>query len=305
MPNTTPLNWIFFNMGMGARIAMMNKIGGLLLLAGLLLAAACSDMPLPIEGEEGGVCYANSTCNAGLVCQKQICVRPTIRGYALFGLGNTTYLVDTTSKVVHTWSHNSGGASMPYLMKDGTLLRPGKASVGSLSGGGAGGLIQRIDWDGKVLRSWVYSNDTVRQHHDIEPMPNGNVLLIAWEKKTRQQAEAAGRVDAPNGIWPLQIVEVKPQGTSGGTIVWKWHAWDHLVQDKDPKKANYGKVSEHPELFDVNFGYVKTGAPPQWAVAPGARVPAGPRRASGRRYPAGVAGGMIVSGSVLLARRPG
>ena len=54
-------------------------------------------------------------------------------------------------------------------------------------------------------------------------------------------------------LWPDHIIEVEPQGPSGGTIVWEWHVWDHLVQDFDPSKENYGVVPQHPELIDINF----------------------------------------------------
>jgi hypothetical protein len=37
-------------------------------------------------------------------------------------------------------------------------------------------------------------------------------------------------------------------------VVWEWHLWDHLVQDFDKTKANYGDVREHPELVNINFG---------------------------------------------------
>src|SRR5262249_24297243 len=30
--------------------------------------------------------------------------------------------------------------------------------------------------------------------------------------------------------------------------------WDHLVQDHDKTKANYGNVAEHPELVNINYG---------------------------------------------------
>jgi len=57
-----------------------------------------------------------------------------------------------------------------------------------------------------------------------------------------------------SGLFPDSIIEVKPTFTEGGTIVWEWHAWDHLIQDYDSTKANYGVVADHPELIDINFG---------------------------------------------------
>jgi len=51
-----------------------------------------------------------------------------------------------------------------------------------------------------------------------------------------------------------QIVEVQPDLVNGGgTVVWVWKAWDHLVQDTDSTKAGYGIVGSHPERIDVNF----------------------------------------------------
>ncbi|MEO6637265.1 MAG: aryl-sulfate sulfotransferase, partial [Ginsengibacter sp.] len=56
------------------------------------------------------------------------------------------------------------------------------------------------------------------------------------------------------GLWPDKIVEIEPQGTSGGKVVWEWHIWDHLIQDHDAKNANYGKPADHPELMYFNMG---------------------------------------------------
>src|SRR5262249_18013735 len=39
-----------------------------------------------------------------------------------------------------------------------------------------------------------------------------------------------------------------------GEVVWEWHLWDHLVQDFDKGKANFGDVAAHPELVNINFG---------------------------------------------------
>jgi hypothetical protein len=49
-------------------------------------------------------------------------------------------------------------------------------------------------------------------------------------------------------------VEIEPTGSSGGIIVWEWHVWDHLIQEYDPSKDNYGVVEDHPELIDINYG---------------------------------------------------
>ncbi len=63
------------------------------------------------------------------------------------------------------------------------------------------------------------------------------------------------------GIWSEHIVEIKPIGSNDGQIVWEWHAWDHLIQDFDSTKADYGIVAMHPELLNVN--YITQGAMPE------------------------------------------
>ncbi len=74
-------------------------------------------------------------------------------------------------------------------------------------------------------------------------LPNGNVLMLAYEMKTRGEAVAAGRDPAlltEGQIYPEQLVEVDPATDS---IVWEWHLWDHMVQDFDSSKANFGRRS--------------------------------------------------------------
>jgi len=55
-------------------------------------------------------------------------------------------------------------------------------------------------------------------------------------------------------VYPDHIIEVEPTGQSSGNIVWEWHVWDHLIQEYNPAKENYGIVADHPELIDINFG---------------------------------------------------
>jgi hypothetical protein len=87
-------------------------------------------------------------------------------------------------------------------------------------------------------------------------MPNGNLLMVAWDKKSAKEAVAMGRrpETVSGNMIPDSVVEIKPVGKNGGEVVWEWHAWDHLIQDHDQTKANFGDVGAHPELIDVNFG---------------------------------------------------
>ena len=100
------------------------------------------------------------------------------------------------------------------------------------------------------------ASDTQLLHHDIERLPNGNVLMTVWETKTADEAIAAGRDPVLQGdrdLRPDFIVEVKPTGKTSGEIVWEWHIWDHLIQDRDGSKENHGDVAAHPELIDANY----------------------------------------------------
>ena len=181
-------------------------------------------------------------------------------GYNLYspldGVGS--YLIDNDGRVLHFWDteHRS---YISYLQETGSLIRTtsfGNGGNGHFYGGGAGHSIQELSWDGQVTWEYVYSNEDHLMHHDIEPMPNGNVLVVAWERKSVEEAIAAGRdpeLLGDTGLWPLHIIEVSPRKASGGEIVWEWHVWDHLIQDFDETKANYGDVAKHPELIDLNY----------------------------------------------------
>ena len=214
----------------------------------------------------------NDTWSVGLI----YCNSKMSPGYTLFSpiSSTTTYLIDEHGREVHNWESVSGlrpGLSS-YLLDDGDLLRTGNLgnnALGDFSAGGAAGHIERISWDGELEWSWNYSSRDYRSHHDIEPMPNGNILVIAWEEKDEQEVAQSGRNSESDNsdktvssstLWPDLVLEIKPIGKDDAEIVWEWHAWDHLIQDFDSSKDNYGDVSQHPELLDVNFNDATGGA---------------------------------------------
>lgn len=186
-------------------------------------------------------------------------------GYTLFAplMSNQTYLIDADGQVVKQWDFDEATSQEPYLLENGNLLYQTNAESPMLplfgqAGGVAGGL-REYTWDGELVWSFDYAGDTYQQHHDIELLPNGNILLLAWEVIEKEEALAAGmRPDMiPEGdtVWPDHIVEIDPRTNE---VVWKWRVWDHLIQDTDPDLPNYGVVAEHPERIDINFADEQT-----------------------------------------------
>ncbi len=182
--------------------------------------------------------------------------------YTLFApqFSKTTYLIDIDGQFINSWDSDYLPATAVYLLDNGNMLRSAYVGPGEHPAfhgtGGATGQVQEFDWDGTLVWDFRHANSEQMLHHDVEVMPNGNVLMIAWDRKTEAEAIAAGRDPSlleEGELWPDSVIEVEPFGSTGGTIVWEWHIWDHLVQDHDPSKANYGVVGDHPELLDINY----------------------------------------------------
>ena len=197
-------------------------------------------------------------------------------GYTLVAPINSrkTFLLDLQGRVVRTWESRYAAGQSAYLLEDGHLLRAARLDPGMqiFGGNGQGGRVQKFTWDGELVWDFKYHNDRQLAHHDIYPMPNGNVLLIVWEIRTAAESRAAGRKPGTvRGRWLTDsVIEVKPTAKTTAEVVWEWHAWDHLVQDYDPSLANYDDVAAHPERIDVNFG--DDGTPSREPVQPAAKV---------------------------------
>ena len=181
------------------------------------------------------------------------------KGYVMFKVTNSSsvYLVNREGKVVHEWKGNYE-MHTPYLNNDGSLyLQAVDPDFPVFEGGGQTGRLQKISWDSEILWDFEYANEDHLAHHDIAVLPNGNVLTIAWEAKTAEDVLKAGRkpeLIPKAGLWTSSIVEIEPSGKRGGKVVWDWQIWDHLIQDYDAKKDNYGEVVAHPEMLDFNVG---------------------------------------------------
>ena len=71
--------------------------------------------------------------------------------------------------------------------------------------------LREYDWDGNLVWDFEYANDKVVMHHDLEILPNGNILAISFELITPEEAIAAGKdpnTTSKAGIWPDKIIEI-------------------------------------------------------------------------------------------------
>ena len=200
------------------------------------------------------VCDAHAS--VGVVsCRDGVCP-----GYTLLSVSRTTYLIDKEGRVLHTWASRRE-VFVAYLLPSGNLLRDGSdlALAPQFVAGGASGYLEEVTWHNELVWSWsALPRFASLSHHDVAPLPNGNVLVLVWERKNKEQALAAGRHPEllPDGeVWDNCVVELRPDPASGRACeVHRWSQWDHLVQDFDPSKANYVEdVAAHPTKFDLNY----------------------------------------------------
>jgi len=202
-------------------------------------------------------CFVNAQNTIGLLRYDAMKVSA---GLNLFFPHNqsTTYLLNNCGEVVHTW--NMADTMRPgnsvYLLENGLLARcsrPNNILNDAIWAGGGGQFVDLVDWEGDIRERFELNNDSLRLHHDIEPLPNGNILMIVWERMGEDDALRNGRKPEllPSGeVWSEMIVEWNPEEDS---IVWKWRVWDHLVQNQEDDFDNFGSVNGNYGKIDINY----------------------------------------------------
>lgn len=180
----------------------------------------------------------------------------TYNGYTLFTSHKKTFLINNCGQVIREWLSEFTPGNSVYLLENGNLLRTGQTSSTDITFGGQGGVVELYSWEGNLLWQYYYDTPQHRQHHDIFPMPNGNILILAAKVMSNAEAIQAGRnpeMLLQSELYSEQIVEVQPIGSNSGTIVWEWDIKNHLIQDFDATKDNFGIVSQNPNKLDINF----------------------------------------------------
>lgn len=169
------------------------------------------------------------------------------RGYTIINTyrSDKVYLIDHLGREVHAWKLEGHEIEQAELLENGNLMIRHRASSSDLWS------TSEVDQAGRII--WQYTEREL--HHDFLKLPNGNVLLLMRTLLSSQAAAAAGAVNPylHSGWLYDYLREIKPTGPDSGEVVWEWSTSDHLVQDHDPDKADYGPVAGHPGRIDINY----------------------------------------------------
>ncbi len=161
----------------------------------------------------------------------------------------TSYLLNKQGNKIYTWNFESTSGNDIELLSDGSIIGLFKDPNSTIDFGGFGGTAKIIDNNNNTTWEYTVSSDNSIAHHDVEMLPNGNVLMIIWERVNMDIANDNG-VDFENDVFAEKIIEVN---TSSNTVVWEWNSWDHIVQDKFENLSNYGDINENPEKININY----------------------------------------------------
>ena len=166
--------------------------------------------------------------------------------------GRTIQLINKSGFLLHEWNLVDRLGNDFQLLPNGDILAMFKLDnvPENLSHGGYGGSVQIIAPDGTV--KWRYddlTNETMLAHHDVELLPNGNILVMVWEKLNCTMGLEMG-IDCQTDLSYESIYEVN---ITDNSIVWKWRSVDHIIQDRHPEKPNFGNISSNPHRIDFNL----------------------------------------------------
>lgn len=166
--------------------------------------------------------------------------------YTLFSPEKATSvcLVDACGELVNEWTFGENPGLTVYLLDNGNLLRAGKDTI------------QIRTWENDPVWSFAINSQLgINQHHDIELLPNGNILCIITDWHSSEDMHNLGKdtVNLPGRTKLDKIVELSPIGLDSAEVVWEWRFVDHLVQDFDSTKPGYGVIANNPHRLDINY----------------------------------------------------
>ncbi|WP_257014051.1 arylsulfotransferase family protein [Winogradskyella undariae] len=163
--------------------------------------------------------------------------------------GQGADIINHDGDEIFSWNFDAAIGNDASLLDDGSMLVCLKANDAAITFGGYGGVFQKINADQTTDWEVSYSTTTQTAHHDVDYLSNGNIIFPVWEQLLVSDASEMG-FSGSQDIYPEAIIEMNPVTQE---IVWEWHATDHLIQDHNSTKLNYGTVQDNPNKIDINY----------------------------------------------------
>ena len=166
--------------------------------------------------------------------------------------GNKIYLINKSGEPLHSWRTDLRLGNDFQLLPNGDLLglfKPDGEVNNTLDFGGYGGIIAIVGPDSEIKWSYTIASDEERAHHDVEMLPNGNILVMVWNLLNCTLALEMG-IDCQADLAYESLYEIS---TASNSVVWEWRSIDHMVQDRYPEKPNYGNITTNNHRIDFNF----------------------------------------------------
>ena len=148
-------------------------------------------------------------------------------------------LINIDDEIIHQWD-------IPSLLK--SYLNPDSSLYSFSRVNNDEFFIQLIDWDGNQLWSYILEIEICRLHHELEILPNGNILCLCRETISHDE-----NIFFHNDLDIDKIIEIEPVGNNEANIIWEWHFYNHLIQDSDIDAPEYGDISQNPQLLNINL----------------------------------------------------
>jgi hypothetical protein len=147
----------------------------------------------------------------------------TTPGWYLVAPTSWPYVIILDDHGGPVWYQNAGGPAI-----DAKLLPNGDLAwvhlLGPTYGVDPNGAYVEKKLDGTQVRTWS-TVGTPTDHHDMQPLANGNMLMISYHQRSGVDVSALG----PGYTSPAVVADTWLQEiTPAGTVAWQWKSEDHI-----------------------------------------------------------------------------
>jgi len=162
-----------------------------------------------------------------------------LESYTLFDNENGAYLIDNCGSIINKWENLGDIDNHLKFLDNGHLLFIQNNNS-----------ILEVDWDGNVTKFTNKRDFNLKLDYEVIKLPNGNYLCTG--RRIESQGFFIFKGYNPSNGFPKYddtVVEIEAES---GLVVWEWRISDHVIQQRDSLRSNYGILSENPGKLNVD-----------------------------------------------------